>query len=629
MCGITGYVNLNGEKADPAVAQRMADALAHRGPDGEGQYIDHNLALAHRRLKIIDLTDAAHQPMLSDDQQFALVFNGLIYNFRDLRKDLESRGYRFSSTGDTEVVLKSLIEWGVHALSKFNGMFALAFWNASERTLLLGRDRYGTKPLYYFESDNIFTFGSEIKSLIQHPLVNADLDKRVLLEYFTFQNTFQRETLFKNVNILPAGRYLSLQIHQEGMRKHEGTFWDFDFSGPFNNASKAENILQVQSLLEQAVKRQSVSDVSVGTYLSSGIDSSAIAVLASQNIHDLKSYTVGFDMSSVSGIELGFDEREAARRTAEMIGSLHHEVILSAGDLERCISNLVWHLEEPRVGQSYPNLYAATLASDSAKVVLSGTGGDELFAGYPWRYFRATATNSMTEFIDAYYLNWQRLMPNKLIKEAFQPIWSEVSDVWTRDIFENVFANTKRTPSNPEDFINHSLYFEAKTFLHGLLVVEDKLSMSQGIETRLPFLDNDLVDFSMTVPINQKLRNMGTVESFNENIVGDKPDRYFFRSRDGKIILREALKKYLPDNISSRPKQGFSGPDATWFKGESIDFVRDKILSPNARVNDFMDKNVVRRIVHSHTSGEKNQRLLIWSLLNFEYWCEHFLSSSH
>ncbi|MCK5777543.1 MAG: asparagine synthase (glutamine-hydrolyzing) [Rhodospirillales bacterium] len=627
MCGITGYINLDGKNADPSIVRRMADALAHRGPDGQGLHVDGSLALGHRRLKIIDLTDAAHQPMLSDDRQFALVFNGLIYNFRELRKELEARGHRFKSSGDTEVVLNSLMEWGIGALEKFNGMFAIGFWNAAERTLLLARDRYGIKPLYYSRQHGVFVFASEIKSLLQHPAVNASLDKRVLLEYFTFQNTFQTQTLFKDIEILSAGSFMSLQFNQGEVRKNEGVFWDFDFSSPPNKASKAENIQQVQALLEQAVARQCVSDVSVGAYLSSGIDSSAVAVLAAQSVPDLKTYTVGFDMSSVSGIEISFDERESARSTAALIGSQHHETVLSAGDLERCISKLVWHLEEPRVGQSYPNLYAAELASESSKVVLSGTGGDELFAGYPWRYFRASGTSSMSEFVDAYYLSWQRLMPNKQIRRVFQPIWDDVSDVWTREIFENVFSDLDRAPSAPEDFINRSLYFEAKTFLHGLLVVEDKLSMSQGIETRVPFLDNDLVDFSLTVPVHQKLNNIGTVEKLNENEIGDKPDRYFSNTRDGKIILREALKRYLPENVSSRPKQGFSGPDATWFKGESIDFVHDKILSPNARLNEFMEKRVLSEIIHSHMRGEKNQRLLIWSLLNFEYWCEHFLSS--
>jgi asparagine synthase (glutamine-hydrolysing) len=293
-------------------------------------------------------------------------------------------------------------------------------------------------------------------------------------------------------------------------------------------------------------------------------------------------------------------------------------MVLKAGDMERCLPKLAWHLEEPRVGQSYPNFYAAKLASKFVKVVLSGSGGDELFGGYPWRYYRAVNSKSFQHYIDEYYLYWQRMLGNKQIQQVFSPSWSEVRDVWTRDIFSNVFTTHDNDLKRPEDYINHSLYFEAKTFLHGLFVVEDKLSMAHGLESRVPFMDNDLVDFAMQCPVGLKLNNLTQVLRLNENETGSKSGRYFQKTNDGKQILRDVMTRYIPNEITKAEKQGFSSPDASWFKGESIDFVRRKLLNRNAHLYRLLDREAVKRLIDQHIDGRENRRLLIWSLLNVE-----------
>jgi asparagine synthase (glutamine-hydrolysing) len=351
------------------------------------------------------------------------------------------------------------------------------------------------------------------------------------------------------------------------------------------------------------------------------MDSGSITAIAAQQLPYLKSFTCGFDLHSASGLELGFDERETAEMMSYLFKTEHYEMVLKAGDMERVLPNLVWHLEEPRVGQSYPNYYAAQLASKFVKVVLSGGGGDELFGGYPWRYYRAVVNNNFEDYVDKYYLYWQRLIPNSAIINVFKPIWSKVGHVCSRDIFRDVFNRHSMQLTRPEDYINHSLYFEAKTFLHGLLVVEDKLSMAHSLENRVPFLDNDLVDFAMRLPVSLKLANIGEVVRLNEN----EPGRYFQKTNDGKLLLRRVMERCIPVEITRQEKKGFSAPDGSWFKGESIDYVRRMLFNPKARIYNYLDTNTVQELVTEHMEGKHNRRLLIWSLLNFEQWCQTFL----
>jgi asparagine synthase (glutamine-hydrolysing) len=624
MCGIAGQLNFDKNPVSPVILKRMTDAIAHRGPDGEGHWIEGNIGLGHRRLSIIDLSPAGHQPMISSDHRFALTYNGEIYNFRELRTELEAKGYWFRSQTDSEVVLYSLAEWGTDALLKFNGMFALALWDRKEKRLLLARDRYGIKPLYYFQNSNTFVFGSEQKAILEQPSFDRKINKKALLEYFTFQNIFTDQTLLEGISLLPAGHYGTVDLSTKETKLTLNQYWDYHFREPEQSASKQEYLEELDRLFKQAVNRQLVSDVEVGSYLSGGMDSGSIAALATSNFPHLKSFTCGFDLSSASGMELAFDERDKAEAMSAKFKTEHYEMVLKAGDMERCLPKLVWHIEEPRVGQSYPNYYAAKLASRFVKVILSGAGGDELFGGYPWRYYRGATAKNFEQYVDEYYLYWQRLIPNSVISNVFAPIWGDVKDVWTRDIFESVFSNHSNSLEKPEDFINHSLYFEAKTFLHGLFVVEDKLSMAHSLETRVPFMDNDLVDFAMQCPVELKLNNLGEVIRLNENEVGKKANQYFQKTNDGKQILRDMMSRYIPTDITEAKKQGFSSPDASWFKGESIEFVRSKLLDENAPIFNYLDAGETRALVNEHLSGQQNRRLLIWSLISVNEFLKAF-----
>ena len=618
MCGIAGLINLDGAHVSPVILQKMTDSIAHRGPDGEGHWIEGNAGLGHRRLAIIDLSPAGHQPMISSDHRYVLSYNGEIYNYRELRAELEAAGYWFRSKTDTEVVLNALAHWGSDALLRFNGMFAFAALDRKERTLLLARDRYGIKPLYFALQGKVFAFGSEQKAITGMPHFRRQIDKVAMLEYFTFQNIFTDRTLLEDVKLLPAGHFARIDLTGGHEALKLTRYWDYRFREPSHVKDKREYEEELYRLFHQAVNRQLVSDVEIGAYLSGGMDSGSITAVAAQSFQNLKTFTCGFDLSSASGIELGFDERIKAEEMSARFKTEHYEIVLKAGDMERCMPALVRHLEEPRVGQSYPNYYAAKLASRFVKVVISGTGGDELFGGYPWRYYRAVVNQDFEHYIDQYYGFWQRLIPNSKLSEVFAPIWGDVKHVWTRDIFRDVFLTHENELERPEDYINHSLYLEAKTFLHGLFLVEDKLSMAHGLEARVPFMDNDLVDFAMTCPVSLKLNNLENVLRINENEPGNKSDKYFQKTNDGKQLLRDVMARLIPEAVSKAEKQGFSSPDASWFKGESIEFVRRKLLNADARIYQFLDKASVLELVQQHLDGRENRRLLVWSLLNVE-----------
>ena len=626
MCGIIGICNLNGKPVEHGVLEAMTDVIAHRGPDGEGHHIDGHVGLGHRRLAIIDTSPAGEQPMANETGDIVITYNGMIYNYQALRNKLETAGHRFRSKTDTEVVVHAYEEWGAPCVERFNGMFAFAIWDKRCNTLFLARDRYGIKPLYYaFLPGQEFAFGSEQKTILAHPEARQQIDLEALLEYFTFQNIFTDKTFLKGVRLFPAGCWAKLTLDDAGDYLMPVRYWDFDFREPERSLSKGEYVEELDYLFRQAVRRQLVSDVELGSYLSGGMDSGSITAIAATELPYIKTFTCGFDLHSASGLELAFDEREKAEHMSYLFRTEHYEMVLKAGDMERILPQLAWHLETPRVGQSYPNYYAAQLASKFVKVVLSGGAGDELFGGYPWRYYRAVVNDDFEHYIDKYYLYWQRLIPNRAIQEVFRPVWDQVEHVWTRDIFRDVFLNHRHDLSTPEEYINHSMYFEAKTFLHGLLVVEDKISSAHGLETRVPFLDNDLVDFAMHIPVSLKLRNLDNVVRLNENEPAEKSEKYFQKTRDGKLLLRELMQRYIPSEVTSAVKQGFSAPDASWFRGESMDYVRRMLYASKARIYDFFDQNAVQALLDEHLEGKQNRRLFIWSLLNFEWWLKTFM----
>lgn len=625
MCGVAGTFNLDGRPASPTTVRNMSSELAHRGPDGAGVFVDGAVALGHRRLAIIDLSSAGQQPMATPDGRYALTYNGEVYNYRELRAQLRSLGHRIESETDSEVVLHAFVEWGPKCVERFNGMFAFAVWDAEQGSLFLARDRYGIKPLYYAFFGNTLLFASEQKALLAHPAASREVDLEGLFEYLTFQNLFTRRTLLAGIHLFPAGSWAVVRSGESKRELSLTRYWDFDFAEPEHAADRAEYVEELDRLFVQAVVRQLVGDVDIGSYLSGGMDSGSIAAVAATQLPLLRTFTVGFDVHSASGLELQCDERDSAEFMSYRFGTEHYEMVLKAGDMARAFPKLVWHLEEPRVGQSYPNFYAAQVASRFGKVVLAGTGGDELFCGYPWRYYRAMDNTSFEDYVDKYYDYWQRLTTKEEIRSVFSPVWSQVRQVETRTIFRDAL-HRQESALRPVDYINHSMYLEAKTFLHGLLVVEDKLSMAHSLETRVPFLDNDLVDFAMKVPVQLKLGELSAAQRINENEPGPKRAMLFRQAKYGKLLLRAAMERHIPAEILDREKQGFSAPDASWFRGESIEYVRDKLFSPRARIYEYLDRKAVTSLIDQHIGGTHNRRLLVWSLLYLENWFEQYLA---
>ena len=488
-----------------------------------------------------------------------------------------------------------------------------------DRILTLARDRFGIKPLYYLEKKNNFLFSSEIKSFKFHPKVNLEMDQESLAEYLTFQNFIDDETLFKNVKVLKPGYFM--EVDTDGIKKIE-KFYNFNFEQNTKNKSYLETKTELKHILTKSVNRQLISDVPISCLLSGGIDSSAITAIASKKIKNLKTFTIGFNMQSISGIEIFFDEREKAEKVSAELGTEHYSLVLKSGDMEKAFDDLVWHLEEPRVGQSYPNFYASKLASKFNKVILTGIGGDELFAGYPWRYYKNKELIKIEDFYYAYFNSWNRLLDHVDLENI---LGRKLDQYKFYDKFKKILDIKIENPSFT-DLINYSLKFEIKTFLHGLLIVEDKLSMAHSLETRVPFLDNELSDYASKIPLEMKLKNIKNKPQLDENIFENKVDYFYNNYSDGKLILRDALKEILPTEILSARKQGFSGPDKTWFKGKSIDFVKDNLFDKNQKLFDFLDHAIVKEKVLQHISGQKNNRLLIWSFIYLNFFIKKFLN---
>jgi asparagine synthase (glutamine-hydrolysing) len=592
MCGIAGIFDLSGRPVSDGEIRAMSDVIRHRGPDDGGQYVEQGLALANRRLAIIDLSPAGHQPMANEDGSLLLVYNGELYNFGELVPLLEARGHHFHSKTDTEVILHAYEEWGQDCLTRFNGMFAFAIWDQRKRELFLARDRFGIKPLYYAEHAGRFTFASEVKSLLRAG-VPRKVSPDALVEYFTFQNILSDLTLFDGVRLLPPGH--TLTVSDRGIETRR--YWDLTFD-PDESVDEDEWAERIRAVFEEVVTRQLIADVPVGGYLSGGMDSASIAAVASRNVPRLMTFTGGFDLTSVTGLELVFDERADAEVIASHFRTQHYEMVMHAGDMAWALPELVWHLEDLRVGMSYPNYYIAGLASKFVKVALGGAGGDELFAGYPWRYELVSGLDDAQAFDEAYYEYWSRLVPDSEKPEFFSDaVWAEASGRSTFDVYRSVLE-----PAAGLSPLEKALYFEAKTFLHGLLVVEDKVSMAHSLEVRVPFLDNALVALAERIPARLKHGHGG-----------------------GKELLRKAMAPLLPDDIVTKSKQGFSPPDQSWYRGPTMDYIREILLDDRTLSRGWFKPEYVRRVLNEHIEGRVNHRLLIWSLLSFEWWNRLFL----
>lgn len=626
MCGIVGVFNLNGNSFSIQHLKRMAQTIAHRGPDGEGYYVSENIALAHKRLAILDTSPKGNQPMSSKDGKWVIVFNGCIYNFMELKQELQALGHEFVSTTDTEVIAEGLARYGTSFFERLNGMFAVGAWNTQEKAVYLSRDRFGVKPLYYWFSGTTLVFASEIKAILAHPEYSIDVDLSALNEYFTFQNLFSFQTLFKGIHLLPPANTVKIDSTSSFV-KHR-SWWDYDFTSPDEKMTFEEAQAETLRLFQQAVSRQMIADVPVGAYLSGGMDSGSITAIASSLIPRLSTFTCGFDMSEVTGVEANYDERRDAELLASFYKTEHYEQVINAGDLRWSLPKVVYHLEDLRVGMSYPNYYIARLASKFVKVCLQGTGGDELYGGYPWRYYRVFDSINREQFFEQYYAFWQRLVPDNRKNDLFTPDVLKQIDIHApRTIFERVFLfNNKLKYDTPEDHISNSLYFEIKTFLPGLFIVGDKLSMANGLEERFPFMDNDLVAFAQKIPVRHKLGNLHhEIRRIDENTPQKK--KAYTEYDDGKNVLRKAMSRYIPEKIAKRKKQGFSAPDESWYRGENADYVKELLLSKKLACSEFIQPAYINEIITEHIEKKINHRLLIWSFMNFEWWCKIFLKS--
>lgn len=603
----------------------MRDILKHRGPDESGIFVRKNIGLGHRRLSIVDLA-SGQQPMSNKDGSCVIVYNGEVYNHTDYRAELSERGYDYVSNSDTEAILHLYEEFGTACVHKLRGMFAFAVWNEKEQELFIARDRLGIKPLYYVhdQEGNLF-FASEIKALIEARAIEPKVNYRALGDHFANRGTSGDETLFGGVMRLPPGHFLIWKDGSLDIKK----YWDLEFEPKYESRSETELIEEWKSLFRKSVELRLMSDVPFGMFLSGGIDSSAICAVMTQ-ITDapVKTFSVGFK-------EREANEFEYARIVSRAFRTEHHEIVITPKQFFDELPNLVWHEDEPLAfSASIPLYFVSKLAQEHVKVVLTGEGSDEILAGYG-RYAKAQQLIGYGEkyesitplFMRAAIRSGVAALPNRLNKKFGRTFLSRKSDIenlyfdnfsvfskaeqnrlftaQTRSRIgdQNPYAHQNRllAATEAETLIDKLLFTDIKTYLHELLMKQDQMSMAASIESRVPFLDHKLVEFTAKLP-----------------------ELYKLRSGTSKWILREAMKGVLPDSILNRRKMGFPVPLGSWFRGAFCNVVDDCVLSERALSRGIFSPNYVKEIVSRHRAGE-NHDDRIWYLINFEVWMRTFI----
>ena len=624
MCGITGFI-LKNKKDSFIYKERIIDALRvinYRGPDDFGTYFSDDVALGHVRLSVLDLSDAAHQPMLDSSEQFVISYNGEVYNFRELKQSLLAQGHIFHSHSDTEVVLENFKAKGVESFSQLNGMFAFSILDKINNKLYIVRDRFGIKPLHYYEDENGLYFGSEIKSILSLVNGSIDINKDVLAEWSFYGSALGENTFYKNVKKVLPGHYLEINLDTKEINCH--SYW-LPESLPSKTLKQTGGLSQVvknvKMLLEQSVKRQLVSDVPVGVFLSGGIDSSAITAFAAKHYEGkLKTYSVGFDYDK------GINELPKARKVAKKFETEHHELKISGYDLADTVELLVEHHDSPFSDAANIPLYLlGQKVKNEVKVVLQGDGGDELFAGYKryqtlssswlWRPVipLLAATHNILPHNKSFYRRQRYLnaLKSKSDAELMALILTteDKSNSPLRIFSKDVRKELEK--SNPfkayvkcnqrfknMDLVQRMLFTDTQIILPDIFLEKvDRSTMATSIEVRVPFLDYDLTDYVMSLPSSLKIKR------------GQK-----------KWLLKQALIGLVPDDILFGPKTGFSVPYQYWLKGPLNELFYDKLAEIEASGNLLLDGKQIRNLMSEHLSGKKEHGFLLWKTLNLMIW---------
>jgi asparagine synthase (glutamine-hydrolysing) len=626
MCGICGKLNFDrDEKIPQSLLKAMADSILHRGPDDHGYYISGQIGLGFRRLSIIDLA-GGHQPLSNEDGAIWIVFNGEIYNFEELREGLLKKGHTFRTKTDTEVIVHLYEEYGEAGIEALRGMFAFAIWDQNQKKLLLVRDRIGIKPLYYGLTRQSLVFGSEMKAILQDPEMKREILPSTIDRFLTFGYVPGEETLLRGIYKLPPGSFMVVKNGKTEIKQ----YWDLHFSSsPVTLKDATEQLLDI---LEESVRLHMISDVPVGFLLSGGVDSTAMLSLASRMTdRPISSYTVGFANSGVA------DERPFARLAAEKYGSEHHEISISSKEFADFLPQYVWHMEEPVCEPPAVALYyVSKLARNYVKVLISGEGGDEAFAGY--QNYRAmlwierikrvagplTGTLSKTLSRLNQVIPWERLgkyLP--LLDVPFESYYysrtsspfyffnAHYKDIYANDFCHQIDKQCSLLPvthllskNGSEDLVSRMLYVDTKTWLpDDLLIKADRMTMANSLELRVPLLDHKLLEFAATLPSNFKVHGFTT-----------------------KYIAKRALSKQIPSEIIERKKAGFPVPYENWLRTDLRDSIHDVLLDRETLGRGYFKKSAIEKLLHDNLESDAHAKD-IFSLLVLELWHRQFLGN--
>jgi len=626
MCGIAGYVSVTPSSASEAVLKRMTDAIAHRGPDDHGYYHDAYAHLGHRRLSIIDLA-AGHQPMANETGSHWIVYNGEIFNHQEIRPGLERAGHRYQTHCDTETILHAYEQMGPASIDLYRGMFAYAIWDREKRRLFCVRDRLGIKPFYYFWDGQVFIFASEIKALLAHPAVSAELEEQVLPEYLAFGYVSEERTMFRGIRKLMPGHHLTLDIAGARPSLRISQYWDPPSAAPAK-ASEAELVAETRRRLEETVRMRLMSDVPLGMFLSGGVDSSAIAALTRRLTNGpVKTFSVGYAERQFS--ELGY-----AAQVAHAIGTEHHEVQVSIDDFFNELPKLIYHEDEPITWPSSVSLYfVSRLAARQVKVVLTGEGSDEIFGGYEryrWNLMNTRAASAygvLPRFVRkalSHQLQTSSLLRAPLrrkIRHSFLGRDATVESLFLDNFYcafsrdeqngllgsppEAVYGNYLRywQTRDENSLLARMLYADQKTYLVELLMKQDQMSMACSIESRVPLLDHKLVEFSTTIPDSLKIR--GSTQ---------------------KYILKRAVEDLLPHEIIHRKKMGFPTPMRQWLLHRRAEPLYEALRDRGGFIASIVDGKALESLISRHLTRHEDATDRLWRLLNLQLWGDLFLT---